>query len=110
MAWTTLRTLPVRLGSARPTALPGTVSRLVRERRRSRRLRAAGLLTPRLSVIVPISNSQDCLSGCLDSLLAQTLEAIEIILVDDGSTDHSAAIVADYARRDPRIRMVNRSR
>ena len=49
---------------------------------------------PRVSVVVPVYNVEEYLEECLDSLLAQTFEDFEAILVDDGSTDRSAAIAA----------------
>ena len=59
--------------------------------------------SPKISVVVPIYNVQDYLPECVDSILAQTLTDLEIILVDDGSPDNCPAIVDDYARRDQRI-------
>jgi len=56
-----------------------------------------------VSVLVPIYNSERYLTQCLDSLLCQTLPDIEIICLDDGSTDASATILARYAARDSRI-------
>lgn len=61
----------------------------------------------RVSVIVPIYNVETYLPKCLDSLVAQTYADIEIIAVDDGSTDGSASILDDYAARYPRIRAVH---
>ena len=55
------------------------------------------------SVIVPIYNAAGTLQKCIDSLLAQTCKDFELILVDDGSTDNSAAIIDEYARKDNRI-------
>ena len=55
----------------------------------------------KVSVIVPVYNVAEYLSECLDSLVNQTLQDIEILVVDDGSTDGSAAIIDDYARRHP---------
>lgn len=70
-------------------------------------------LAPRVSIVMPLFNDEHYVSAALDSCLAQTLRDIEIICVDDASTDRTAAIVADYQRRDPRIRLlrhdVNRS-
>ena len=59
---------------------------------------------PKVSVIVPVYNVEKYLARCLDSLVAQTLEDIEIICVNDGSTDNSADILAKYAEKDDRIR------
>ena len=58
---------------------------------------------PKLSVIIPIYNAEKFLEQCLDSVLSQTLENIEIICVDDGSTDNSLNIVNRYAKLDKRI-------
>jgi len=58
----------------------------------------------KLSVIVPVYNTGKYLEKCLDSLLAQTLEDIEIIIVNDGSGDDSQIIIDKYSRQDPRIR------
>ena len=57
-------------------------------------------MIPKVTVIVPIYNVEPYLPRCLDSLCRQTLQEIEIILVDDGSTDASGRIAEDYARRD----------
>lgn len=57
----------------------------------------------RLSVIVTSYNIEDYLEACLDSILDQTLDDLEIIVVDDGSTDGSPDIVRRYAERDQRI-------
>ncbi|MCW5954854.1 MAG: glycosyltransferase, partial [Propionibacteriaceae bacterium] len=60
-------------------------------------------VVPLISVIVPVRNAERHLSECLDSILRQTHRDLEIILVDDGSTDGSAAILATYAGQDSRI-------
>lgn len=64
---------------------------------------------PKVSIIVPIYNVEDYLEACVNSLRNQSLDDIEIILVDDGSPDRSGAIADDLARRDPRIRVVHQS-
>src|SRR3954469_20095634 len=61
---------------------------------------------PRISVVVPMYNVESFLAPCLDSLLAQTLDDLEVLMVDDGSTDGSTAIAEDYARRDDRFRLI----
>ena len=61
---------------------------------------------PRVSVLLPLRNEEPYLAECLDSLSAQTLEEHEVIVVDDGSTDGSAAIAEEHARRDARFRVV----
>lgn len=59
--------------------------------------------TPVLSIIVTSYNIEDYIGQCLDGIRAQTLEDIEIIVVDDGSSDASPRIIADHARRDDRL-------
>lgn len=63
---------------------------------------------PKVSVIVPVYNVKPYLERCIDSLISQSLKEIEIILVDDGSTDGSAAFCDDYARRDERIVVIHK--
>ena len=63
-------------------------------------------LNPKVSIIVPVYNTADYLSACLDSLLAQTYENLEIIIIDDGSTDNSPAIIESYAKKDSRIKTI----
>ena len=60
---------------------------------------------PEISVIVPVYNTEKYLSRCIDSILNQTYTDFELILVDDGSTDHSGDICEDYARKDSRLRV-----
>lgn len=64
---------------------------------------------PLISIIVPIYNVEDCLRECIDSLLAQTYENIEIILVDDGSPDNCGMICDDYAVKDSRIMALHKN-
>jgi len=59
---------------------------------------------PKVSVALPCFNCAATLPAALDSLLAQTLGEIEILAVDDGSTDDTADVLRDYARRDGRVR------
>ena len=66
------------------------------------------MYTPDVSVIVPIYNTSKYLKQCLESLIAQTLKNIEIILIDDGSTDNSGQICDDYASRDRRIKVIHK--
>lgn len=63
-------------------------------------------MQPKVSIIVPIFNAEDSLEKCIDSILAQTEENIEIILVDDGSTDNSGIICQEYATMDVRIKLI----
>lgn len=59
---------------------------------------------PEVSVIIPIYNTAAYLRKALDSICGQTLKELEIILIDDGSTDGSRGIIEEYAKRDARIR------
>ena len=65
-------------------------------------------MAPRLSVIVPIYNVERYLPACLDSLAAQTFRDIEVLMVDDGSPDGSAAIAEAYADRDERFKLIRK--
>lgn len=62
----------------------------------------------KVSVIVPVYNVEQYLPACLNSILAQTLDEIEVICVDDGSTDRSPAILEDYAPKDGRLRVIHK--
>lgn len=61
-----------------------------------------------ISVIVPVYNTAQYLRWCLDSILNQTLKDIEVICVDDGSTDASPQILDEYAAADNRIRVIHK--
>lgn len=60
----------------------------------------------KVSVIVPVYNVEDYLGECLDSLITQTLSDIEIICINDGSTDNSLEILTNYSKRDSRIKII----
>ena len=62
-----------------------------------------------VSVVIPVFNVAPYLRQCLDSLVGQTLKDIEIICVDDGSTDGSGAILDEYAAKDGRVRVVHQA-
>ena len=64
---------------------------------------------PRISVVVPIYNVEPYLDECLLSLSAQSFGDLEVVMVDDGATDGSAAIAAHHAERDPRLRLVRQA-
>lgn len=66
------------------------------------------MLNDTVSIIVPIYNKEKYLEKCLDSILGQTYRDLEIILVDDGSTDNSLAICQRYAEKDPRIKIYHK--
>ncbi|WP_219471737.1 glycosyltransferase family 2 protein [Nonomuraea rhizosphaerae] len=63
-------------------------------------------MMPMLSVVVPVYNVEPYITECLKSLAVQTLRDIEVIVVDDGSVDGSAAVAAEFAARDPRFSLV----
>jgi len=63
---------------------------------------------PKVSVVIPVYNVEAYLSRCVDSVLSQTLADLQIILVDDGSPDGSPAICDDYAKKDPRVRVIHK--
>ena len=59
-----------------------------------------------ISVIVPVYNTEKYLTRCLDSIINQTFSDIEIICVNDGSTDGSADVLKRYAKLDKRIKII----
>ena len=61
----------------------------------------------KISVIVPIYNVEEYLGRCIDSIIKQTYENLEIILVNDGSTDNSLDICYEYSKKDTRIKIIN---
>lgn len=63
---------------------------------------------PQVSVIVPVYNAEKYLAECVDSILAQTIQDLECILVDDGSTDSSPAICDAYAEKDCRVKVIHK--
>lgn len=65
-------------------------------------------MRPKLSVLVPIYNVEPYLRQCLSSLVEQTLPEIEIICINDGSTDHSLDIVKEFAAKDSRITIIDK--
>lgn len=63
---------------------------------------------PKVSVVVPVYNNEIYVRRCIDSLIGQTLDDIEIICVNDGSTDGSPAILHEYANRDARVTVIDK--
>ena len=57
----------------------------------------------KISVIVPVYNTEKYIKKCLDSLVNQTMKNIEIIVVNDGSNDHSEEIIKDYENKYPNM-------
>ena len=64
--------------------------------------------TPTVSVLVPVYNTERYLSQCMDALCSQSLHDLEIIAINDGSTDSSLEILKGYAERDTRIRIIDK--
>ncbi|MEV8182935.1 CDP-glycerol glycerophosphotransferase family protein [Specibacter sp. NPDC078692] len=94
-----------------PAGLKTGLKKAVHPARRSRLQRALGARITNLgllSVIIPIFDVEEFLADCLNSVTSQSYPYIEILLVDDGSTDGSLAIARDYARRDKRISIIER--
>lgn len=60
-----------------------------------------------ISIIVPVYNVEQYLACCLDSIIEQSYKRLEIILVDDGSTDGSGNICREYAGKDSRIKLIS---
>ena len=67
------------------------------------RLKRNRKIQPKVSVIIPVYNKEEYIRECLDSILGQSLKEIEVVLVDDGSTDLSQKVIDEYATKDPRI-------
>lgn len=65
-------------------------------------------MSEKISIIIPAYNIQDYLGATLDSVLAQTWQNLEIIVVNDGSTDGTAAVMDTYAARDSRVRAIHK--
>ena len=63
---------------------------------------------PKVSVIVPVCNVERYVAECLETLIHQTLKDIEIICLNDGSTDNSGKILEDYSERDKRVKVVHK--
>ena len=59
-----------------------------------------------VSIVLTVYNAESYIEGCLDMITGQTLRNIQIICVDDGSTDNSAQIIEQYAQKDDRIVLI----
>lgn len=65
-------------------------------------------MSEKVSVIVPVYNAQKYLARCVESLLAQSYKDLEIILVDDGSTDNSPSLCDEFAKMDSRVKVIHK--
>ena len=63
---------------------------------------------PKVSIVVPVYNTEKYLGQCIDSLIHQTLEEIEIIIVDDGSEKECASLCDEYAKSDSRVKVIHK--
>lgn len=61
-----------------------------------------------VSIIIPVYNAEQYIRKCIDSVLSQTYSLVEIILIEDGSTDGSAAICDEYGRKDARVKIIHK--
>src|SRR5437763_14589481 len=62
---------------------------------------------PTVSVIIPAFNAELYIGAAIQSVISQSFQDWDLIVVNDGSTDATPTIVSDFARRDPRIRLIN---
>lgn len=65
------------------------------------------IMNPLISLIIPVYNVEKYLDKCMQSVLAQTYDNFEVILVDDGSTDNSGKMCDEYAKKDNRIKVIH---
>ncbi len=72
-------------------------------------IRGASMDKKKVSVVVPVYNAEAYLAECMESICAQTWENIEIICVDDGSSDGSGEILESFGRKDKRIRLLKQA-
>ena len=63
-------------------------------------------MAPKISIVIPIYNSEKFINRTIESILCQSMQDFELIISDDGSTDRSLQIVNQYAAKDSRIRVV----
>ena len=66
-----------------------------------------GKKMPKVSIVIPVYNVEEYLRRCLDSVVNQTLRDIEIICINDGSTDNSSHILAEYQSKENRLRVIS---
>lgn len=68
------------------------------------------MIKPKVSVIMPVYNSEKFLKECIESVLNQTLKDIEVICVNDGSTDNSLQILEEFQKKDSRLIIINQKK
>ena len=65
---------------------------------------------PLVSIIIPVYNGEQYLAEAIDSVLAQTLTDLELVVINDGSSDQTGHVLDKYALLDPRVRVIHRDR
>ncbi len=65
------------------------------------------MIEPKISIIIPVYNAEEYLKQCLDSLVNQSLEDIEVLCIDDESTDNSRKIIEAYSKKDERVKYIS---
>ncbi len=68
------------------------------------------MLTPKISVIITVYNIEKYIGECIESILNQSIKEIEVICVDDASTDHSLDILEKYEKSDSRVKVIRNKR
>ena len=63
----------------------------------------------KFSVVIPVYNCEDTIRSCLDSILLTNQAELEVVAVDDGSSDQSGAVLDQYARKDPRLHVIHQN-
>ena len=61
-----------------------------------------------VSIIVPVYNIEKYINRCIDSIIKQSYKKIEVIIIDDGSTDNSSKIIDNYPQKDSRIKVIHK--
>ena len=65
------------------------------------------MIEPKISILIPVYNTEKYLHQCLTSAIEQTLEEIEIVVVNDASTDNSLTIIKAFQKKDKRIQLID---
>ena len=65
-------------------------------------------MEPQISIIVPVYNTEEYIERCIRSIMEQTYENLEILLIDDGSTDNSGKLADEYVKDDARIKVYHK--
>ena len=71
-------------------------------------MKGKNMKKPIVSIVIPVCNVENYLRECLDSVINQTMEELEIICVDDGSKDNSLEILREYEKKDERIIIISK--